>query len=67
MCCIFEREVNKCSHITLSSLKVMTSDLMTNLDREVIIHAGKKFQPWIEAVMEATGFFYQINVYIICI
>ncbi len=52
---IFEREVNKCPHITLSSLKVMTSDLMTDLDREVIIHAGKKFQPWIEAVMEATG------------
>jgi hypothetical protein len=34
----------------------MTSDLMTDLDREVIIHGGKKFQPWIEAVMEATGF-----------
>ena len=50
-------EVNKCPHITLSSLKVMTSDLMTDLDREVIIHAGKKFQPWIEAVMEATGVF----------
>jgi hypothetical protein len=43
MWCIFEREVNKCPHITLSSLKVMTSDLMTDLDREVIIHAGKKF------------------------
>jgi hypothetical protein len=57
MWCVFEREVNKCSHITLSSLKVMTSDLMTDLDREVIIHAGKKFQPWIEAVKEATGVF----------
>jgi hypothetical protein len=30
---------------------------MTDLDREVVIHAGKKFQPWIEAVMEATGVF----------
>ena len=55
MWCVFEREVNKCSYITLSSLT--TSDLMTDLDREVIIHAGKKFQPWIEAVIEATGVF----------
>jgi len=43
MWCVFEREINKCPHIILSSLKVMTSDLMTDLDREVIIHAGKKF------------------------
>jgi hypothetical protein len=57
MWCVFEREVNKCPHITLSSLKVMTSDVMTDLDREVIIHAGKKCQPWIEAVIEATGVF----------
>jgi hypothetical protein len=35
----------------------MTSDLMTDLDREVIIHTGKKFQPWIEVVIEATGVF----------
>jgi hypothetical protein len=35
----------------------MTSDVMTDLDREVIIHACKKFWSWIEAVMEATGFF----------
>jgi hypothetical protein len=57
MWCVFETEVNKCPHITLSSLKVMTSDLMTDLDREVIIHAGKEFQPWIEAVKETTGVF----------
>jgi hypothetical protein len=57
MWCVFEREVNKCPHISLSSLKVVTSDLMTDLDREVIIHAGLKFQPWIEAVIEATGVF----------
>jgi hypothetical protein len=56
MWCVFEREVIKCPQITLSSRKVMTSDLMIDLDREVIIHAGKKFRPWIEAVMEATGF-----------
>jgi hypothetical protein len=39
----FEREVSKCPHITLSSLKVMTSDVLTDLYREVIIHAFKKF------------------------
>jgi hypothetical protein len=32
-----EREVNKCPHITLASLKVMNSDVMTHLDREVIL------------------------------
>ncbi len=32
---VVEREVTKCPHITLASLKVMTSDLMTDLDREV--------------------------------
>jgi hypothetical protein len=57
MWCVVEREVTKCLHITLASLKVMTSDLMTDLDREVIIHACKKFWSWIEAVMEATGVF----------
>jgi len=51
-----ERSVNA-PHITLASLKVMTSDVMTDLDREVIIHACKKFWSWIEAVMEATGVF----------
>ncbi len=55
MWCVFEREVSKCPHITLSSLKVMTLDLMTDLDREVIFHAGKRSQPWIEAVMKYTG------------
>jgi hypothetical protein len=52
-----EREVNKCPHITLASLKVMISDVMTDLDKEVIIHACKKFWSWIEAVMKATGVF----------
>jgi hypothetical protein len=53
----FEREVSKCPHIALTFLKVMTSDVMTDLYREVIIHACKKFWSWIEAVMEATGVF----------
>jgi hypothetical protein len=57
MWCVVEREVNKCLHITLASLKVMTSDVMTDLDREVIIHACKKLRSCIEAVIEATGVF----------
>jgi hypothetical protein len=52
-----ERSINALIHIILSSLKVMTSDLMTDLDREVIIYACKKFWSWIEAVKEATGVF----------
>ncbi len=55
MWCVFEREVNKCPHFTLTSLKVMTSAVVTDLDREVIINACKKFLSWIEVVMEATG------------
>jgi hypothetical protein len=35
----------------------MTSDVMTYLDREVIIHACKQFWSWIEAVLEPTGVF----------
>ncbi len=52
-----EREVSKCPHITLTSLKVMTSDLMTDLDREVIIHACKLFLSQIEAIVEVSGDF----------
>jgi hypothetical protein len=57
MWCIVEREVNRCPHVTLATLKVMTSDVMTDLDKEVIINACKKFWSWIEAVMETTGVF----------
>jgi hypothetical protein len=35
----------------------MTSAVVTDLDREVIIHTCKKFQYWIEVVMEATRVF----------
>jgi hypothetical protein len=47
---------NKCPQITVASLKAMISDVMTDHDREVVIHSSKNFQSWIEAVMEATGF-----------
>jgi hypothetical protein len=43
MWCVVDREVNKCPHIILASLKAMISDVMTDLDREVVIHACKKF------------------------
>ncbi len=43
---------NKWPPITLATLKAMT-----DLDREVIIHACKKFRSWIEAVLEDTGVF----------
>ncbi len=55
MWCVFKREITKCPHITLACLKAMTSDVMTDLDREVIIHDCKKFWSWIEAVMEDIG------------
>ena len=58
-----EREVNKQPHNTLASLKVMISDLMAKLDRDVVIHVCKRFRSCIEADMEATGVFYQINVH----
>jgi hypothetical protein len=57
MWCVFEREVNKCPHITLTSLKVMTSAVVTDLDREVITHTCRKFPSWMEVVMGATGVF----------
>jgi hypothetical protein len=44
MWCVVERGVNKCPHTILATFKVMTSDVMADLGREVIIHAGKKFQ-----------------------
>jgi hypothetical protein len=34
MWCAVDGEVNKCPHVTLASLKVMISDVMTDLDRE---------------------------------
>jgi hypothetical protein len=38
---------------TLPPLKAMITDVMANLDREVIILVCKKFRSWIEADMEA--------------
>jgi hypothetical protein len=53
---LVEGNVNKCPHITLASLKAMTSEVMTDLDGEVIIHACKKFLSWIELLGGHWGF-----------
>jgi hypothetical protein len=50
-----EREVNKQPHNNLASLKAMILDVMSNLDREVVIHVCKKFKYWIKPDMKATG------------
>jgi hypothetical protein len=65
MWCEVDREVKKCPHKTMASLKVMTSDVMTDLDREVIIHACKKFKSWIDDL--GHWGYHQKNVYILCI
>jgi hypothetical protein len=52
---IVEIEVNKHPHNTLVSLKAKILDVMTNTDREVIIHPCKKFWSRIEAVVGPVG------------
>jgi hypothetical protein len=49
-----EREVNKQPHNTLASLKAEITDVMTDIDREVVILACKKFRPGTEAVVKAS-------------
>jgi hypothetical protein len=38
-----EREVNYQPHNTLASLRATISEVMANMDREVVIHPCKKF------------------------
>jgi hypothetical protein len=56
MWCVYEREVSKCPHITLTSLKVMTSAVVTDLDREVIIHTSMKFSLGLRLLWRPLGF-----------
>ena len=51
----FEREVNKQPHNTLNSLKAKISEVMTNIDREVVILTCQRFWSQIEAIVEASG------------
>jgi hypothetical protein len=55
MWCEFEREVNKLPYNTQASLKAKTSEVMTNIDREVVILTCQRFWSQIEAVVEASG------------
>jgi hypothetical protein len=57
---IVEREVNKHTHNTLASLKIKILDVMTNIDRGVIICACKKFRSLIESIVEASGDFIKL-------
>jgi hypothetical protein len=53
----FEREVNKHPQNTLASLRDKISEVMANMDREVVIRFYKKFWSRIEAVVDASGDF----------
>ena len=57
MWCEFETEVSKHSHNTLASLRSKVSEVMADMDREVIIPPYKKFCSRIEAVVDASGDF----------
>ncbi len=51
----FERQVNKQPHNTQASLKAKISEVMTNIDREIVILTGQRFWSQIEAIVEASG------------
>jgi hypothetical protein len=53
----FEREVNKHPHNTLDSLRAKTSEVMADMDREVVIGPCKKFRSRIETIVEDSGDF----------
>jgi hypothetical protein len=57
MWCVVHREVNKHPQNILASLKAKISEVMTNIDREIVIHPCQRFWSQIEAVVEATGVF----------
>jgi hypothetical protein len=50
-----EREVNKQPHNKLASLKAKISEVMTNIDREVVILPCQRFWPQTGAAVEASG------------
>jgi hypothetical protein len=50
-----EREVNKQPHNTLASLKAKISEVVTNIDNEIVILPCQRFWSQIEAVLEASG------------
>jgi hypothetical protein len=54
----FVREVNEHSHTTLDSLRIKISEVMAEIDREVVICPCKKFRSRIEALVEDSGDFF---------
>jgi hypothetical protein len=57
MWCEFETEVSKHPHNTLDSLRAKISEVMTEMDMEVVICPCKKLRSRIEAIVEASGDF----------
>jgi|688.fasta_scaffold771501_2 hypothetical protein len=50
-----EKKVNKQLLSTLTSLRAKISEVLTKMDREVVIHPYKMFLSRIEAIVEAGG------------
>jgi hypothetical protein len=50
-----EREVNKQLHNTLASLKAKISEVVTNIDSEIVILPCQRFWSQFESVVEASG------------
>jgi hypothetical protein len=53
----FETEVSKHPHNTLDSFRAKISEVMADMDREVVICPCKNFRSWIEAIVEDSGDF----------
>jgi len=53
MWCVPERDVSKLSHKTLASLRAKISEIIADMEREVISSACQKFPSRSEAVVEA--------------
>jgi hypothetical protein len=52
-----EREVSKHPHNTLTSLRAKISEIMTEIDRGVVILLCQRFWSQIKAIVEASGDF----------
>jgi hypothetical protein len=53
----FETEVSKHPHNILESFRAKISEVMADMDREVVICPCKKFSSCIEAIVEDSGDF----------
>ncbi len=55
MWCEFEREVHNQPDNTQASLKAKISEIITNIEREIVILTCQRFWSQIEAFVEASG------------